>query len=158
MSELLKIIQDEIIPAQAPQTSETWFSSGLRFKCTGCGQCCTGAPGYVWVTNLEIEEIATHLKMPVDAFRRKYVRLVGDRESLIEHAKTFDCVFLKDKKCQIYTVRPKQCRTFPWWPHLLQNEAEWNEAAKSCEGINHPDAPLISAEIVSQQLAEQEKK
>ncbi|MBA3604044.1 MAG: YkgJ family cysteine cluster protein [Parachlamydiaceae bacterium] len=164
MSERLNVINDEIFATNPPQTlkipqpNEAWFSSGLRFKCTGCGQCCTGAPGYVWVTELEAEKIAQYKNMPVDDFRRKYVRRVGDRDSLVEDSKTYDCAFLKDKKCQIYPVRPKQCRTFPWWQHNLQSEAEWNEAGKYCEGINHPDAPLVPAETVCQQLTEHEKK
>ena len=30
---------------------DTWYHLGLRFQCTGCGDCCTGAPGYVWINN-----------------------------------------------------------------------------------------------------------
>lgn len=158
MSERLNIITDEPSPIKSIKNTESptsWFSSGLRFKCTGCGQCCTGAPGYVWVTIPEIKQIADHLQLSVEDFQQKYVRQIGERYSLIEHSKTYDCVFLKDKKCQIYSVRPKQCRTFPWWQHNLHSEAEWNEASKYCEGINHPEAPLISAETISQQLSEQ---
>ena len=29
--------------------SAPWYRDGLRFTCTRCGNCCTGAPGYVWV-------------------------------------------------------------------------------------------------------------
>lgn len=146
MSERLNVLPDESPP------SERWYSTGLRFKCTGCGQCCTGSPGYVWITEEEIEQIAEHLQMTVEQFCQKYIRQVGSRLSLLEHPKTFDCVFLKDNRCQIYPVRPKQCRTFPWWPHNLQSEAQWNEAARYCEGINHPDAPLVSAEKICQEL------
>ncbi len=156
MSERLNIIKDELVPEERVQPNTSWFSSGLRFKCTGCGQCCTGAPGYVWVTHAEINQIADYLKTTADEVLQKYVRQVGDRYSLVEHSKTFDCVFLKDKKCQIYPVRPKQCRTFPWWTHNLRNETEWNEASKYCEGINHPQAPIVSAEIICHQIAEQE--
>jgi hypothetical protein len=35
-----------------------WYKDGLRFTCTGCGDCCTGAPGYVWVNKEEIEALA----------------------------------------------------------------------------------------------------
>lgn len=145
-----------ILPEENP-SSENWYSGGLRFKCTGCGQCCTGAPGYVWVNDAEIEAMAAHLKISVEQFRQKYIRQVGLRESLLEHSKTYDCVFLKDNKCQIYTVRPTQCRTFPWWQHNLQSEAQWNEAAKYCEGINHPEAPLVAAETICQQLSKNHK-
>jgi len=46
-----------------------WYQDGLRFKCTGCGQCCTGSPGYVWVSPEEAEAMAKHLKIPLERIR-----------------------------------------------------------------------------------------
>ncbi len=129
-----------------------WYKEGLSFKCTGCGQCCTGFPGHVWVTLKEIENMAGLLGMPKDEFTKRYVRKVGSRLSLKEHPKTFDCVFLKGKRCEVYQERPSQCRTFPWWPENLEDPAAWKEAAKNCEGINHPDAPVIPLSEIEEQL------
>ena len=64
------------------QTAEPWFKDGLRFKCTACGDCCTGAPGYVWVNQAEITAMAERLGMEVAAFEKKYVRQIGVRRSL----------------------------------------------------------------------------
>lgn len=131
---------------------EPWFKHGLNFKCTECGQCCTGSPGYVWVGDDEIKLMAEHLKISVSEFARRYLRRVGNRWSLIELAKqNFDCIFLKDKKCQIYSVRPKQCRTFPWWPHHLQSKEAWMAAAEYCEGIRQ-EAPVVPLETIETQL------
>ena len=56
--------------------AEPWFKDGLRFKCTQCGDCCTGAPGYVWVNQEEIEALAREVKL--DGRRvRKAVRPQG---------------------------------------------------------------------------------
>jgi hypothetical protein len=33
------------------------------------------------------------------------------------------------KQCTIYEARPLQCSTYPWWPKLLANEAEYLEEA-----------------------------
>ncbi len=121
-----------------------WYKDGLKFKCTGCGECCTGAPGYVWVTPEEVAALAELLKITEDAFMKKYTRRIGNRVSLIEHSKTYDCVFLKDKKCTVYSARPEQCRTFPWWFENVQDRAAWDETARRCEGINHPDSELIT--------------
>lgn len=134
--------------------SENWFKEGLRFKCTGCGKCCTGAPGFVWVDDTEIEAIAAHLDSSKETFSKEYTRQVDNRTSLIERAgkSGFDCVFLKGKQCEIYPVRPKQCRTFPWWLHNVASEQAWRETAQECEGIDHPDAPLIPMEAILQQL------
>lgn len=134
---------------------QPWYTGGLRFKCTECGQCCTGSPGYTWVTEEEITKIAQHMKLSTEEFSRKFVRVVGDRLALLENAINYDCVFLKDKKCQIYSVRPKQCRTFPWWTQNLKSPKDWNEAARYCEGINS-HAPLISLTTIREQLKIQE--
>lgn len=141
MSNKLNIVQDE----------KPWYSEGLKFKCTGCGKCCTGAPGYIWVSREEIEIIAAHLKMPVEKFSMRYLKKVGKRYSLVEFSKTYDCVFLKDNKCSIYQVRPTQCRTFPWWVENLNSPEAWREAAKHCEGISH-EAPVVPIDTIESQL------
>lgn len=141
MSNKLSVINSE----------EEWYSEGLSFECTGCGQCCTGAPGYVWVTPEEIESIAHHLSLSVSEFSKKYIRRVGKRFSLTEHPKTFDCDFLVGKRCSIYEVRPVQCRTFPWWPHIMKSPEAWRNTATYCEGIN-PQAKKVSKEKIDEQL------
>lgn len=143
---MLKVLQEE----------EPWYAKGLRFECTGCGQCCTGAPGYIWVDREEIENIAQFLKLTVEEFSRRYLRRVKGKFSLLEMPKSYDCIFLKDKKCQIYSVRPMQCRTFPWWPQHLKSEQDWKEAALRCEGIRH-DAPVVPRDIIEEQCEIQKK-
>lgn len=139
-------------PFTVLQEEKPWYSEGLRFSCTGCGKCCTGSPGYVWVTLDEIIDIAKLLKLSLDEFSSRYVRKIDGSYSLIEHPTTYDCVFLKDNKCQIYTARPKQCRTYPWWQKNLRSKQDWEKAASFCEGINHKDAPTVSYEEISSSL------
>lgn len=141
MHNALKVLQEE----------KPWYHKGLSFKCTECGKCCTGSPGYAWVSDEEIIEMADYLNLSVDTFSKRYLRLVNGKTALLEDHKIYDCVFLKNKKCEIYPVRPKQCRTFPWWPQNLKSEEDWNEAAKSCEGIN-AEAPNVPFETIQQQL------
>ncbi|MBY0528883.1 MAG: YkgJ family cysteine cluster protein [Rhabdochlamydiaceae bacterium] len=124
--------------------SQPWYKDGLRFKCTGCGECCTGAPGYVWVSDEEITAIAEHLSISEAEFIKKYTHLIQGKRSLKEDPDNYDCIFLKERRCDIYSVRPKQCRTFPWWLENVKNRKAWEETAARCEGINHPDAPLIT--------------
>lgn len=139
-------------PLKLIKESEPWYQEGLNFKCTECGKCCTGSPGYIWVTEHEIIAIADFLNLSIDDFSARYLRVVDDRISLLELPKNYDCIFLKDKKCQIYSVRPKQCRTFPWWPKNLKSKEDWQEAAKFCEGINL-EAPRVPIEIIQEQLS-----
>lgn len=122
---------------------DAWYKDGLRFKCTGCGQCCTGSPGHVWVNDEEIAALADHLQISIEGFIKLYTRRIGNRRSLKEHPKNYDCVFLKERKCLVYSVRPQQCRTYPWWPENLATRKAWEEEKQRCEGIDHPDAPLV---------------
>ncbi len=110
----------------------------LYFKCKACGRCCTGSPGFVWLAEEEIAQIAEFLKISVSLFMRRYTRLVMNRYSLTELSKNYDCVFLKEGKCQIYSVRPKQCKTFPWWVENLKSEEAWLELQNRCPGTRAP--------------------
>jgi len=132
-----------------------WYHEGLRFACTGCGKCCTGSPGYVWISDEEAEKIAKHLAISLEDFMRLYTRNVGGRLALLErkmpplnHQPQYDCIFLKGKQCSIYEVRPQQCRTFPFWKDTLHSKEQWQNTAQQCEGIDHADAPLISLEEI----------
>lgn len=125
-----------------------WYKDGLKFKCTECGKCCTGSPGYTWVSLDEICKIADHLQMERNAFVKKYLRKVDGKWALLEKPTNYDCIFLDGKKCSIYSVRPMQCRTFPWWIENLHTKKDWEEAAIDCEGISE-DAPVIPFEEIN---------
>ncbi len=119
-----------------------WYSSGLAFECQGCGGCCAGPEeGYVWVTEDDVQAIAAHLRISVREMMVKYVRLVGKRMSLREDPGSKDCLFLKagrdgQRKCSIYSCRPTQCLTWPFWPSNLRRQDDWSIAATRCVGIN----------------------
>jgi Fe-S-cluster containining protein len=112
-----------------------WYSGGLKFTCTECGDCCTGAPGFVWVTNDEIEALAAAVRMEIDDFENQYVRRVGVRKSLKE-LPNGDCVFLDGEKrnCRVYSVRPRQCRTWPFWESNLKTPEDWKHTCDVCPG------------------------
>ena len=118
-----------------------WYVGGLHLEGNECGGCCSGpGEGYIWVTKQEIEFIAEHLKITLEELRRKYTRRVGLRTTIIEDSATRDCIFLTDRagrrSCEIYPVRPTQCRSWPFWPENLKNPSAWNRAAQKCPGIN----------------------
>lgn len=133
------------------QQIEPWFNDGLRFKCTGCGGCCTGTPGYVFLSQDDLERLANHFQKTPQEFAKKYTRLVEDQYALLDRPGSYDCIFLRDKKCTVYEARPTQCRTFPWWIHHLREPKDWEDAANRCEGINHPEAPLVSSLHIQEQ-------
>jgi Fe-S-cluster containining protein len=118
-----------------------WYAGGLYFECVQCGNCCAGpAAGYIWVTRPEIKLIADFLRITAKELRKKYIRRVGLRTTIIEHNETRDCIFLQQtgggKKCIIYPVRPAQCRTWPFWTDNLKDPAAWGKTSRKCPGIN----------------------
>ena len=49
-----------------------WYDAGLKFQCTRCGACCTGAPGYVWVNGEEIARLAAYRRdFPLQRFAQE---------------------------------------------------------------------------------------
>ncbi len=116
-------------------SEEPWFKNGLRFECTQCGDCCTGAPGYVWVNRAEIADLAREVGLSVEAFEAKYVRQVGIRKSLIEYSNG-DCVFFDShaRKCTVYNARPRQCKTWPFWQSNVASEEAWQQTCAVCPG------------------------
>jgi uncharacterized protein len=123
-----------------------WYRDGLRFECTQCGNCCTGPEGVVWVTDEEAAAIAAHLKLDLETFYRDHARHMGVafslNETLTEHG--HDCEFLDRTTypgkavCGIYSVRPSQCRTWPFWPENLTSKRAWEAVKKRtpCPGMN----------------------
>ena len=109
----------------------------LRFSCTRCGRCCTGGAGYhVFLARTEAEAICTHLGLTWKWFRRHYLRRLED-SSLVAADNSGACIFLDaDGRCGIYAVRPGQCRTYPFWPELVNDAAAWRREMLRCEGIN----------------------
>ncbi|HLA84766.1 MAG TPA: YkgJ family cysteine cluster protein [Thermoguttaceae bacterium] len=112
-----------------------WYYEGLRFGCKGCGECCSGEPGYIWVNEAEIHALAAALGIAPEDFEGKYVRNEGRRRTLKERADG-DCV-LQDavtRRCLAYAVRPRQCRSWPFWPSNLRTPEAWQQTCKDCPG------------------------
>ena len=131
---------------------EPWFKEGLRFQCTQCGNCCTGAPGFVWVNQAEIEQLAATLSLEVAEFERRFVRQVGIRKSLIEY-ENGDCVFFNNvtRRCTVYNARPRQCRTWPFWDSNIRTPDAWRQTCEVCPGSGQGN--LVPVEEVLRQSA-----
>jgi uncharacterized protein len=130
-------------------SNRPWYADGLRFRCTGCGGCCTGAPGHVWVNQGEIEAIAALVGLDAEQFEARFVRRVGLRKSLVE-LPGGDCVFFDPtaRRCAIYRRRPRQCRTWPFWASNLRSPEAWGETARHCPGMGR--GRLVRLERIEQ--------
>ena len=110
-----------------------FFDGGLRFECRGCGACCTGDPGTIYVGALEIARIAQFLRVPVSVFKDTYLYPFRDSYSIREDSE--GRCFFYEEGCTIYSVRPTQCSTFPFWFHNLRSEKIWQDLAGDCPGV-----------------------
>lgn len=117
------------------QGSQPWYAEGLKFECTQCGNCCTGAPGAVWVSEEELQAIADELGKSIGEVRLMHTRIVRGRLSLREYANG-DCVFFdgESRGCTIYEARPVQCRTWPFWRSNISTPRDWQETQRECPG------------------------
>ena len=130
----------------------------LRFECTGCGACCTGgADHYVETSAAERAAIRAFLKVSTSWFRRRYLVRVDADTAGIRLNPDGRCPFLgDDNRCRIYALRPRQCRTYPWWPELIENKRDWAEEARRCEGMNRGTVVPLGA--IERGLAREKRK
>lgn len=138
-------------PVQPAHTGNEWFTrprngdaSGLRFSCTMCGNCCSGPAGYVLVSDEEAAALAKRLGLSVERFLAEYTHICSEGRSLIEKKSPagLDCIFLDREKipgkavCGVYEDRPIQCRTWPFWPSVVKSERTWEQAKRTCPGMD----------------------
>jgi len=129
-----------------------FFDEGIRFECTQCGACCTGAPGRVLLARGESHHIATFLGLTPERFLAEYARPTPDGMSLLEK-NNGDCIFLKENRCSIQPVKPRQCSTFPFWVANMRNEKAWAATQARCEGIGR--GPVWSREQLLKLMEEE---
>ena len=132
-----------------------WYAAGLKFSCTQCGNCCSGPPGHVWISNDEIAAISRLLQITPEETVDRYCRKIGEQVSLRETRYAqgqYDCIFLQEQPaaapagaeevvhskrvCAVYAARPMQCRTWPFWTGNLASPKIWEMAGERCPGMN----------------------
>ncbi|HEV3385605.1 MAG TPA: YkgJ family cysteine cluster protein [Gemmata sp.] len=129
---------------------QPWYADGLAFECTRCGKCCTGDPGYVWVTDEELDRIARFLGQPLQEVRELHSRKARGKRSLREKSNG-DCIFYDTQKgCTIYSVRPPQCRTWPFWDSNVATPETWERTCQVCPGSGQGE--VIPVEEISRRL------
>jgi hypothetical protein len=105
--------------------------------CNSCeGRCCTGESGYIYVNKSEIEAIAKLLELDVRDFANNYLFKKGYKYSIkeIKYNDSYECIFYDRELngCKIYTARPSQCITFPFWDYYKNR---LDELKQECPGI-----------------------
>ena len=84
---------------------EPWYKSGLKFKCTQCGDCCSGKEGSVRFDDDEGKAIANRLHISFEEFLENYSRLnrFGQREfKEVQVGLQAACCWAAMGRCWIY--------------------------------------------------------
>ncbi len=105
-----------------------------HFSCQKSGNCCR-AGGYVYVSTEEINALAESLHMDIPSFSTQYVRREKGWPVIASPTFRTRC-FLDDKnQCQVYSNRPRMCRTYPDWEGIWSSSEALEEEIKSCPGL-----------------------
>ncbi len=137
-------------------SGKPWYSNGLRFQCSQCGDCCKnhGSYTYVYLAQADIDAITGFLELGREEFLARYCIREEGRISLRMDDPA--CPFLgADNRCRIYPVRPKQCATWPFWEENLKRKT-WEGAVKECcPGIGQGElTPAAEVERIARETEE----
>ena len=128
------------------------IKKGIKFKCQGSANCCVSREsyGYVYLSKKDLSKIAKYLNVSINLFKKKYCEYSDGYLHLKEININGNCQFLENKKCSIYTARPMQCRTWPFWKENM-NIKKWNkEIINFCPGIGK--GRLISSSMIQKTI------
>lgn len=94
-------------------------------------------PGFVYISDTELSKIASHLGEKIQDLIARLKLQREDHRWMIDANDGNGCPLLDaNKSCSVHPVKPKQCATFPFWPELLDDAAEWDAAKRYCPGID----------------------
>jgi uncharacterized protein len=116
----------------------------MRFECQpGCTRCCE-RQGFVYLTEEDIGRLAAYLQMTSGEFERRYVYRTKNlrRLRVPRHAQ---CEFLAGGGCSVHAAKPTQCRSFPYWPELVESRQAWHKTGAWCPGIGRGELVNIEA-------------
>ena len=126
----------------------------LRFACQpGCTNCCD-QQGFVYLNADDVRRAAAFVGMSPRTFEARYVYRTA-------HTRRFrkppdkQCPFLEQGRCSIHPAKPTQCRTFPFWPELVEDRAAWKRTGSYCPGIGKGELIQIGRAM---EIAEEQRQ
>ncbi len=129
-------------------------AGNLRFACQpGCTKCCD-MEGYVYLTEEDLKRAAKFVGMSVKAFEAKYVYRTRHQMRFRKPPEK-QCSFLQERGCSIHPAKPTQCRTFPFWPEIVERRSTWLRTGRYCPGIGK--GPLVQIGS-AMEIAEEQRR
>jgi len=123
------------------EVEKCFYNNGLNFSCQRCSDCCRINPGFVFLSYNDLNNLCIATSLSKEDFIKQYCRIVDiggfQRVSLTEK-KNYDCIFWESGKgCVVYSFRPLQCQSYPFWSTNMDSFETWNSLTESCPGINN---------------------
>ena len=147
------------------QGKNSFYSSGLKFSCTRCSNCCRHDPGHVFLSQNDLSRLEAAFNSAHEEFISTWCRWIpsaGGMEKLsLKEASNYDCIFWSEEKgenggCSVYEARPLQCRSFPFWDTVLVSPAAWKDVGMDCPGMDR--GSFHSSEVIKNWLDMQENE
>jgi Fe-S-cluster containining protein len=129
------------------ENSKDWYSNGLRFECQRCGRCCTnrGPYSFVFLSEADVSSLADNLGLARAEFLARHTAQHEGRTTL--RTDLARCEFQADDgSCGVYSARPHQCRSWPFWRENLVRETWERDVVPLCPGVG--TGPLRSAQEI----------
>ncbi|MBP7552280.1 MAG: YkgJ family cysteine cluster protein [Spirochaetes bacterium] len=131
----------------------------LDFSCQRCSNCCRLEPGAVFLTQEDAENISEILNLSLNDFLTKYCREIYKGEIpvvALKEKKNYDCI-LWNNGCTVYNARPIQCRTYPYWPYIVESKEYIDLEKRRCKGIGIKGDLTLEEKIKLYELEENSK-
>lgn len=131
----------------------------LDFSCQRCSNCCRLEPGAVFLTQEDAENISEILNLSLNDFLTKYCREIYKGKIpvvALKEKKNYDCI-LWNNGCTVYNARPIQCRTYPYWPYIVESKEYIDLEKRRCKGIGIKGDLTLEEKIKLYKLEENSK-
>jgi Fe-S-cluster containining protein len=123
----------------------------MRFTCQpGCTRCCT-QKGWVYLSAEDVPRLAAFLGIAEDELERRHLYSTKNTRRL--RMRGGQCPFLTAEGCSVHPAKPTQCRLFPFWPELIEDNKELKATAEWCPGLGKGDlVPVETLKASAQEM------
>jgi Fe-S-cluster containining protein len=114
------------------------YPLSVRFRCIRCGICCGDTKDknrHVLLFKTEVEQIVKPTGRQIFNFAVK-IEDNAPYSYEMKKRKNGKCVFLKNNRCTIYSLRPLICRFYPFELKVMHNRKYTFLYTNECPGIN----------------------
>lgn len=99
--------------------------------------------------------MAKSLGISTQEFTKTYCNKTDGFFHLKQESKSDNCLFLKNNRCEVYQSRPMQCKTWPFWPDVMDAKTWKAEVANFCPGVGK--GKLYSLEEIEEEIEKQNR-